>query len=249
VCSVCGQLRLPSGASERGSKSGRVRLGWFGCSAGGARSKAKRASGWRLSRCRLWERAHRVASHARGRAGGAMEGGVLGDEKQKNEKKLPASPSSTDDNASTDVSLCATRKLAAGFGDLGAVGSGWWPPQGRHGPRLASASPGLCQVAGLMWPGGTGTAPIIGRRCWWPPQVAQVQREPSSGPVQHPAEPIANPRCNAQPELTRSHRSLAGAVVVSGLSLGGSGRSALRGCSSRPKQVGAACARMMHHIS
>jgi hypothetical protein len=50
---------------------------------------------------------------------------------------------------------------------------------------------------------GTGTAPIIGRRCWWPPQVAQVRREPSS-PVQQPAELIANPRCNAQAELTRS---------------------------------------------
>jgi hypothetical protein len=50
------------------------------------------------------------------------------------------------------------------------------PPQGRHAPRLASAGPGLGWVAGLMRPGGTGTAPIIGRRCWWPPQVAQVRR-------------------------------------------------------------------------
>jgi hypothetical protein len=47
---------------------------------------------------------------------------------------------------STDCHSVTKRKLAAGFGDFGAVASGWWPPQGRHGrgsrrPALAWAGP------------------------------------------------------------------------------------------------------------
>jgi hypothetical protein len=83
--------------------------------------------------------------------------------------------------------LCACPVLAAGDSLSAGVWSKLWdkkrkensPPdleileQSRaagglrsvHGPRLASASPDLSWVAGLMWPGGTGTAPIIGWRC------------------------------------------------------------------------------------
>jgi hypothetical protein len=48
---------------------------------------------------------------------------------------------------STDCHTVTKRKLAAGFiGDFGAVASGWWPPQGRHGrgsrrPAQAWAGP------------------------------------------------------------------------------------------------------------
>jgi hypothetical protein len=56
-----------------------------------------------------------------------------------------------------------------------------------------------------MWPGGTGTAPIIDLRCWWPPQVAQVPREPSS-PVQHPAESPSQTRAG-MPSLSSHARA------------------------------------------
>jgi hypothetical protein len=55
------------------------------------------------------------------------------------------------DKASTDVLLCATRKLAAGFGDLGAVASSWWPPLGRHG--RGSRRPALAWAGPLGWYG------------------------------------------------------------------------------------------------
>jgi hypothetical protein len=127
-----------------------------------------------------------------------------GRETKKLKKKLPKSPRALRiDNASTDVPLCATRKLAAGFGDFGAVASGWWPPQGRHGPRLASASPGLCRVAGLMWPGGTGTASVgaAGGRLRWHRCGASHPAAPSS------IQPSRSPTCTAMSSLSSHART------------------------------------------
>jgi hypothetical protein len=108
-------------------------------------------------------------------------------------------------------------------------------PQGRHEPRLVSASPGLGWVE-LMWPGGTGTAPIIARRCWWPPQMAQVRREPYSAPSSIQLGPSQTRAALPRPELICSHRSLARSVDVSGLGFGGCGCFA---AGLRTKQVGA----------
>jgi hypothetical protein len=70
---------------------------------------------------------------------------------------------------STDVSLGATRKLAAGFGDFGAVASGWWPSAGRHG--RGSRRPALAWAGPLDW---------YGQAAQWRSRATRFARRQSS---------------------------------------------------------------------
>jgi hypothetical protein len=144
----------------------------------------------------------------------------------------------------TDVSLCATRKLAAGFGDFERSRAAGGPPQGRHAEaRVGQPWPGLGRSAR---PGGTVaqpsdppcTAPIIGRRC----------RVAASGSSQ-----VARARLDGSTRAIQPHRipalhcpGLSSHARIASRTCGGCQRlwfgrlRLLRGCSSH-KRVGAWC--------